>query len=331
MIRSSSPLRRRGLMLAGAASLLARPSFAQGWRPSGPIRLIAGAAAGGTLDIHARAAAPLLAERLGQPVVVENNGGGGGRVAAATVGRAAPDGHTLLVASGDGLVIADLLFTDRSGPLRPRLRPVMLTVSASQLLVTHPTSGIESVADYVTAARRPGGVTLALPGHGGIAHLISEMLNREVGLPRVVHVPYRGGGPAALDLLAGQLDAMIITLPAVTDYVRAGRLRPLAVTGKTRDPAMPEVPTLDETIAPGFDMTSTQGVLAPAATPDAVIEALHGAWRAALLTPVVGRRLGDLGFVVTASTPAEFQSSMDTTGARFGQTIAAAGIRGEDA
>ncbi|MBX9698900.1 MAG: tripartite tricarboxylate transporter substrate binding protein, partial [Acetobacteraceae bacterium] len=289
------------------------------------------AAAAGTLDIHARAAAPLLGERMGQPMVIENNGGAAGRVASAAVGRAAPDGHTILVSSGDGIVISDILYGRAQGLLRPRLRPVTMTIVAAQLLVTHPNSGIRTVEDYVARARQGQGVTLGVPGHGGIAHLISEMLNRQVGNMRVVHVPYRGGGPATLDLLAGQIDAMIITLPAVTDHVRGGRLRPLAVSTLARDPAMPGVPTLAESVAPGFDVPSTQGVLVPAGTPDAVVEAWYAAWRAALRDAAVARRLTDLGFVLATTTPPEFEASITALEARFAEVIAAAGIRAEDA
>jgi tripartite-type tricarboxylate transporter receptor subunit TctC len=205
--------------------------------------------------------------------------------AAATVGRAAPDGHTPLVGSGDGIVISDVLYGRAQGPLRPRLRPVTVTITASQLLVTHPGGGIRTVEGYVARARRGQGVTLGIPGHGSTAHLISGMLNRQVGEARVVHVPCRGGGPATLDLLAGQIDAMIITLPAVADHVRAGRLRRLAVSTLRRDPAMPEVPSLAEAVAPGFDVPSTQGVLVPAAAPDAAVEAWHLARRARCATP----------------------------------------------
>lgn len=327
------PILSRRVALAGlGGAVLPRLARAQaGWRPTQPVRTVIAAAAAGTLDIHARAAAPLLGDRMGQPLVVENNGGAGGRVAAALVGRAAPDGHTLLVASGDGLVISDILYGRAQGVLRPRLRPVTMTIIASQLLVTHPNSGIRTVADYVAASRRPQGVTLGISGHGGIAHLISEMLIRQVPGMRVVHVPYRGGGPATLDLLAGQIEAMIITLPAVTDHVRAGRLRPLAVSTLQRDPAMPETPTLAETIAPAFDVPSTQGVLVPAGTPDAVVEAWAQAWRGALRDPVVERRLSDLGFVVTATSPAEFAQVIATAEGRFAEVIAAAGIKAEDA
>jgi tripartite-type tricarboxylate transporter receptor subunit TctC len=324
-------LPRRAALIAGAG-LLATPGLAraQTWRPRQPVRTIVAAAAAGTLDIHARAAAPAVGERMGQTLVIENSGGAAGRVASATVGRAAPDGHTLLVSSGDGIVISDLLYGREQGMLRPRLKPVTMTIIAAQLLITHPNSGIGSVEDYVARARRGRGVTLGVPGHGGIAHLLSEMLNRGLGNMRVVHVPYRGGGPATLDLLAGQIDAMIITLPAVTDHVRAGRLRPLAVSTLQRDPAMPGVPTLAETLIPGFDVPSTQGVLVPEGTPDAVVDAWHQAWRAALQAEEVARRLTDLGFVITATAPAAFRESLAAADARFAEVISAAGIKAED-
>jgi tripartite-type tricarboxylate transporter receptor subunit TctC len=324
-------LPRRAALIAGAG-LLATPGLvrAQTWRPRQPVRTIIAAAAAGTLDIHARAAAPAVGERMGQTLVIENSGGAAGRVASATVGRAAPDGHTLLVSSGDGIVISDLLYGREQGMLRPRLKPVTMTIIAAQLLITHPNSGIGSVEDYVARARRGRGVTLGVPGHGGIAHLISEMVNRGLGNMRVVHVPYRGGGPATLDLLAGQIDAMIITLPAVTDHVRAGRLRPLAVSTLRRDPAMPDVPTLAETLIPGFDVPSTQGVLVPEGTPDPVVDAWYQAWRAALQAEEVARRLTDLGFVITATTPAAFRESLAAADARFAEVISAAGIKAED-
>ena len=327
------PLSRRDALLGLAGAALAAPALADaGWRPTQSIRIVAGAAAGGTLDIHTRAAAPALSQILGQAVVVENNGGGGGRVASAAVGRATPDGHTLLVGSGDGLAIADLLFRGREGPLRTKLRPVALTVRASQLLVTHPNSGIKDVAGYVEAVRqRDGALTLALPGHGGIAHLISEMLNKHLGGLRVVHVPYRGGGPATIDVLAGQIDAMIITLPAVTEHVRQGRLIPLAVSTLQRDPVMPDVPTFAETIVPDFDVPSTQGAFLPAGTPDAIVQAWNVAWRHALFEPAVKQRLEGIGFVVDGSTPEAFEASLSNSSERFAAAIAAAGIRAEDA
>ncbi len=321
---------RRGL-LAGAA-LLAAPGLAraQAWRPTQPVRVVVAAAPGGTLDIHARAAQPLLQAALGQSVIVENQGGAAGRVAALQVGRTAPDGHTMLVGSGDGIVLQDILMGPRHGRARTNLRAVTMTISAAQLLVTHPRSGIRSVQDYYAALRTRGDrVTLAVPGIGGIAHIISEMANRAVGV-QVTHVPYRGGGPATLDLLAGQVDAMIITLPAVTTHVREGRLVPLAVSTAQRDPALPDIPTYAETVVPGFDVPSTQGALVQAGTPDAVVEALGAAWRGALADPAVRERLQAIGFVIHASSAAEFERSMAEGEARFSEVVAAAGIRGEE-
>lgn len=323
-------LPRRTALIAGAG-LLARPALAQSWQPAQAVRCIIGAAAGGTLDIHARAAGPGLTERMGQAVVMENNGGAAGRVASALVARAARDGQTLLVSSGDGIVISDILYGRAQGVLRPRLKPVTMTILAAQLLVTHPRSGIRSVEDYIARARSERGLTLGVPGYGGIAHLIGEMVTRTLGNMRVVNVPYRGGGPATLDLLAEQIDAMIITLPAVTEHVRGGRLVPLAVSTLQRDPAMPEVPTIAETLIPGFDVPSTQGVLVPEGTPDHIVNAWSQAWRAALRAGAVSRRLSDLGFVITTTTPAEFGASMDAAEARFSEVISAAGIRAEDA
>lgn len=321
---------RRGVLAGGAAMALARPALGEGWRPTQPLRVVVSAAPGGTLDIHARAAQSLLAEKLGQSVVIENQGGAAGRVATLQVGRAAPDGYTMLVSSGDTMVLQDILLGPRHGRGRPKLRPVTMTISAAQLLVTHPRSGLATVQDYVAALRERGDrVTLAIAGYGGVAHIVSEMLNRQLGLT-VTHAPYRGGGPATVDLLAGQVDAMIITLPAVTAHVREGRLVPLAVSTRDRDPALPSVPSLDESVAPGFDVPSTQGVLVPAGTPDAAVATLEAAWRDALSDRAVRERLQGLGFVVRASTSAEFDRNLSESEARFAEVIAAAGIRAED-
>ena len=308
----------------------AAPAVAQGWRPSQPMRVIVAAAPGGTLDIPARAAQGVVSAALGQPVIVENQGGGAGRVAALQVGRAPPDGATMLVISGDGLVLQDILAGARHGKARPSLRAVSMTITAAQLLVTHPRSGIRDVRGYFEALRTRGDrVTLAVPGIGGIAHIISEMVNRELGVS-VTHVPYRGGGPATLDLMAGQVDAMIITLPAVTTHVREGRLVPLAVSTKERDAALPDVPSFSESVAPGFDVPSTQGVMVPSGTPDNVVAGLEAAWRGALADPTVADRLRALGFVIQATTAAQFEANLAESEARFARVIAAAGIRGDD-
>lgn len=323
-------MRRRSLLVAPAIlPAISRYAAAQSWRPPQPVKVVVAAAPGGTLDIHARAAQSFLSTYFGQSLIVENQGGGAGLVAAQTVARAAPDGLTLMVASGDGLILQDILVGARHGRPASRLRPVTMTITAAQLLCTHPKSGISNISDYFVALRTRGDkVTLAVPGIGGIAHIISEMVNRSLGLT-VTHVPYRGGGPATIDLLSGQVDAQIITLPAVTAYVREGRLIPLAVSTLQRDPAMPDVPTFAESGVPGFDVPSTQGVLAPADTPDHIVGAWHRAWKAALDDPGVRQRLEALGFVIHASKPTQFEAVLKDAALRFSEVIAAAGIKGE--
>ena len=309
--------------------IMSRQTVAQTWRPAQPVRIIVAAAPGGTLDIHARAAQSFLSTYFGQSLIVENQGGGAGLVASQTVARAPADGLTLMVASGDGLILQDILVGSRHGRPASRLRPVTMTITAAQLLCTHPKSGIRNINDYFTALRMRGDkVTLAVPGIGGIAHIISEMVNRALGLT-VTHVPYRGGGPATIDLLSGQVDAQIITLPAVTAYVREGRLIPLAVSTLQRDPAMPDVPTFAESGIPGFDVPSTQGVLVPLETPDHIVEAWYRAWKAALDDPAVRQRLEALGFVIQANTPMQFDAVLKDAEKRFAEVIAAAGIKGE--
>ena len=323
-------LKRRSFLLAPAlVPAFSRSAAAQTWRPTQPVKVIVAAAPGGTLDIHARAAQQVLSTYFGQSLIVENQGGGAGLVATQTVIRAAPDGLTLMVASGDGLILQEILVGARHGRPASKLRPVTMTITAAQLLCTHPRSGIRNINDYFTALRTRGDkVTLAVPGIGGIAHIISEMVTRSLGLA-VTHVPYRGGGPATIDLLAGQVDAQIITLPAVTSYVREGRLIPLAVSTLQRDPAMPDVPTFAESGIPGFDVPSTQGVLVPIETPDHIVDAWYRAWKVALDEPSVKQRLEALGFVIHASTPAEFSAILKDAEKRFAEVISAAGIKGE--
>ncbi len=313
-------MHRRALLAAALPFSARAAGFA-----TRPVKILVSAAAGASLDILARAIAPGLGQALGQAVVVENQGGAGGLVAMQQVARMPPDGHTLLL-TGDGLVTLGALHREAGFDPRGSFAPVTLAVRAAQILVTHPGTGIADVRHYVARVKAaPGSLNMGLPGWGGIAHLINEMLNRQLGL-RVEYIPYRGGAPAALDLLARQVDAIIITLPAVTEQVREGRLVGLAVSTARRDPALPEVPSLAETVAPGFDVESFQGVLAPAGTPAAVVAELHAGISAALALPAVKARLTELGYEIVAAGPAAFAERIAVLGERFGQVIREAGI-----
>lgn len=319
---------RRGLLpLAGAAWLPPTVAYASAWRPERPLRLIVSFAPGGSVDIFARTLQPHLAAALGQPVLVENHGGANTLIATQLVAGSPADGHTLLITS-DSLSINHALLAAPGYDARRSFAPVTLGISAAQILVTHRNSGIRTVQDYVARVRAlPGTVNVGLPGWAAIGHLASERLNQQLGGLSVEYVSYRGGAPAVADLLAGSTDALWITLPAVTAHVRDGSLLGLAVTTASRSEALPAVPTLAETVAPGFEVTTWQGILAPAATPPAAVEALHAAIGATLARPEVRARLDGLGFTVIGAPPAEFARHIARAVEDYGQVIRASGIR----
>jgi len=321
-------LPRRGAIGAAFATLgAAATARAADWTPTRPLRLVVSSAPAASLDTLARVLAPALSQRLGQSVLVENQGGANGLLAMQQVARAEPDGHTLLV-TGDAIVLAELVAPNPGFTVRGSFTPVTQAVRAAQIIATHPGSGIRDIAGYVAAVRaRPGRLNVGLPAWGGIAHVVHELLSQATGGLPVEYVTYRGGGPAAADLLARHIDALVITLPAITEQVRQGAIVPLAVTTAARDPALPEVPTLAETVAPGFDVESWQGLLVPRAVPAPVVAALHGAIAGALREPAVQARLGGLGFEVVAEGPAVFAARTDAATQRFAGVVRAAGIR----
>lgn len=293
--------------------------------PSKPVRIVVPVAAGGSADKLTR----LLAERLsvlwGQSVVVENVAGASGTIGAARVAKAAPDGYTLLQ-QGEGLTLNAILFRELPYDTQRAFTPVIKAVVNPQILVVNPGTGIHTLADYLARARaRPESISLGLPGNGGIAHVAHEILTQETGA-KVNYIPYPGGGPATVDVLAGHTDATLITLAAVTDYVRNGRLKALAVTTPYRSPALPDVPTMAEAGVPGFAVESWQGYFAPAGTPGALVDKINRDIQAVLKTPEVKSRLEDMGFKVTGGAPSELAASLKAERPRYAQAIQTAGI-----
>lgn len=316
----------------GAASLaLAARQANAAWKPARPVRLIVSFAPGGSVDTFARTLQPHLAEALAQPVVVENHGGANTLLATRLVAASPADGTTLLVTS-DSLSINHALLPTPGYDARRSFAPITLGISAAQILVTHPNSGIRTVKDYVARlCERPGQVNVGLPGWAAIGHLVSETLNQRLGGLKAEYIAYRGGGPATLDLLGGTTDALWITLPAVTPHVREGRLLGLAVSTATRAEALPDVPTIAETVVSGFDVATWQGVLAPAGAPATAIEALRAAIVGALAREDVRRALNGLGFSVIGASPEEFARHIDQAVTQYAEVIAAAHIRPEGA
>lgn len=316
------------LALASAA-LLALPVAANAPAtpfPGKPVRIVVPVAAGGSADKLARTLALKLSERWHQTVVVENVAGASGTIGAAQVARAAPDGQTLLL-GGEGVTLNASLFKRLPYDSQHAFRGVIKAVVSPQILVARPGLGVRTFQDYLALARRkPGELALGLPGNGGIAHVAHEMLSRQMGI-QVNYIPYPGGGPATLDLLGGHIDATLITLAAVTDYVRNGRLVALAVTTPYRSKALPQVPTMAEAGAPGFAVESWQGLLAPAGTPDDVVARIQRDTAAVLAEPATRQQLEGAGFVVVASSAQALDDTLSKDLPRYASVIAAAGIK----
>lgn len=323
--------RRRfiGMAAALAAAGLAPRGQAQspGW-PGRPVRVIAGGP-GSVTDIRARWLADRLGAALGQPVIVENNGAAGGNVGAALVARAAPDGHTLLFAHQGIVAVNPHIYASPGYDALRDFAPVARFGIGALLLVVPAASPIQSVGELLGRARaRPGALNYGTPGNGFPPHLAAALFLRMAGI-EAVHVPYKSGGAMMSALLGGEVDWAIEGLTATLPQVKSGRLRPLAVTGAQRDPALPEVPTLAEAGVPGYEYIGWTGVTAPAATPLAVVERLNREINR-IASGEDGRRwFRNAGADPGEQSPAAFAAFIQAEHAKLGQLVKAIGLRVE--
>ena len=264
--------RTRRTLFFGCALLAAAGAAAQATFPSRAVTMVVGFAPGGGTDTASRIIAKRLTENIGQPVLVENKAGAGGIIATDLVARAAPDGHTLLLAS-----VGTLAITPHLPPKPPYdplkdLAPITMAVVFPNVLVIHPSVPAQTLADFVKlAAAKPGALNYGSSGIGNLGHLAGELF-RMVAKIDIVHVPYKGGGPAVTDLLGGQIAAVFATPASAGTHVKAGKLRALATTGAQRSPSMPEVPTIAESGYPGYEATNWYAYVAPAKTPKEILE-----------------------------------------------------------
>jgi tripartite-type tricarboxylate transporter receptor subunit TctC len=319
----SAASRRSLLALLGAAALPG-PALAQGTWPDRPVRIVIPVAPGGSLDILGRTFARAITPALGQPVVAENHPGAGSNLAFELVARARPDGLTLLVGS-DPLTINPSLYR-RIGfdPVRD-FAPIIELVRAPQVLVVHPRHPATDLASFLRLAREAeGAMTMASQGNGSIGHLAGAVLTSRTGI-RFTHVPYRGGGPAVVDVMAGHVEALLVTLPAAIEHIRGGRLKALAVTSAGRNPALPQVPSMAEQGLADYEVVTWQGILAPAGTPEPVINRLNAALLDALRTPAIAEGLAQQGFELRGGTPAEFAALVRAEAARWPAIVQLAG------
>ena len=326
MIRTPSALRALLLPLLSALALHAPSALASADSfPNKPVRIIVPVAPGGSADKLTRTLADKLAALWGQSVVVENVAGASGTIGAAKVAKAAPDGYTLLQ-QGEGLTLNSLLFAQLPYDTQKAFTPIIKAVVNPQVLVVNPGTGLNTLGEYLARARaKPQSISLGLPGNGGIAHVAHEILTQETGA-KVNYIPYPGGGPASLDVLGGHTDATLITLAAVTEYVRAGKLRALAVTTPYRSDALPQVPTMAEAGVPGFSVESWQGYFAPAGTPAPIVAKINRDLQTVLQAPDVRAQLEHMGFKVAGGSPADLGQSLQSERPRYARAIQSAGL-----
>ena len=293
--------------LAVVAFLLPPPAFAQQW-PNRPIRLLVGYPPGGPADVTARLVAPYLSEALGQQIVIDNRSGAGGTVAAATLATAAPDGYTMGIVANGEMAISPNLRKVPYDPLKD-FSPVS-RIGANQLaLVVHPSVQAKSVAELVALAKaKPGSVNFASAGTGSTAHLAGELFKSLAAID-IVHVPYKGAGPAMTDLIGGQVHMLITGYPGALPHIKAGRLRALGATGAKRLVAAPDLPAIGETVK-GYEVLSSYGLLLPLHTSKAIVARLHKETAATVKRPEVREKLIALGFEPEGNTPAEFAAQL---------------------
>ncbi|MBT2304685.1 tripartite tricarboxylate transporter substrate binding protein [Variovorax paradoxus] len=309
-----------GLAITAALGYLCSTAFAAETYPSRPIKVILPFATGGQSDVVARLIAERMAAGLGQPLVVENVAGAGGMIAAANVARAAPDGYTIFLANASTLTIAPYL--QKRATVDPAAFTPITTVSQFPLvLVVNSNSPYKSLADVVAGAKaKPDKMSFASPGYGTTPHLMGETLMREANIS-ITHVPYKGGGPALNDLLGGQVDLFFEAPATLLPQIHAGKLRPLAVTSKTRMPSLPEVRTVAEQGMPKLMLESWSAFVAPAGTPADIIKRLRVETEKVLKSEGIVSKLRERGFEATSSTPEELARMIRDEGRTWSQLI----------
>lgn len=314
--------------LAIAGSAAAGPLLAQDY-PSKAIRMIVAYPPGGGTDTVGRLMAQSLAERLGQNVVVDNRGGATGNIGTELAAKSAPDGYTLLMGNVAPNAINVSLFDKLPFDPVKDFAPITLVAVTPNILVVHPSLPVKTVKDLIALAKsRPGALNYPSAGVGSSSHLAGALLDI-LAHTSMTHVPFKGGGPAMIATISGEVQLMFATMPAALPHVRTGKVRPVAVTTEKRSLAMPDLPTIAESGVKGYEAATWYGLLAPAATPRAVIDRVHGEAVKILAAPESRKRLTDLGFEPVGNTPAQFAAYIKSEIAKWGKVIRAGGIRAE--
>jgi tripartite-type tricarboxylate transporter receptor subunit TctC len=318
--------------VGGLLALASTPVIAQSAWPNKPVKIVVPFAPGGTTDLLARAVAPELSKAFGQQFVVENKAGAGGNVGAEVVAKSPPDGYTLLMGTVGTHGINRALYPKLPYDPFKDFAPVTLVAAVPNVMVVNAdvakTNNINSVKDFIALAKgKPGQLNMASSGNGTSIHLAGELFKSQTGV-FMTHIPYRGSGPALMDLAGGQMDVMFDNLPSAMQLIKAGKLKALAVTSAQRSAALPDVPTIEEAAGlKGFEATSWFGLLAPAGTAPDTVNRIQQEVARALNTPAIKEKMLAQGAIPSGNTPAEFAKLIETEHTKWAQVVKASGAR----
>ena len=316
-----------GAALAGMVAVAGSGALAQAY-PVKPIRMIVPFPPGGTTDLLARTLGPRLSESLGEQVVVENRAGATGNIGADVAAKSAPDGYTLLIGQASNIAI-NITLMGKLLPYDPvrDFAPVTLLASTPNVLVVHPSLPVYRVRDLIALAKaKPGAINYATSGNGSPGHFCAELLKKLAGID-MVHIPYKGAGPALIDVVGGHASLYFTSMPSAQPFVPSGRLRVIAQTSARRSPSMPDLPTVAEAGFPGYDITSWWGVLTPAGVPKEIASRLHTEIVRIVNTAEVKERLAGMGTDVVSNTPEQFAAYIKSEIAKWAKVIKDTGVK----
>lgn len=316
------PIRLIACLVAGWFTFGAN---AQSW-PAKSVRIVVPFAPGGSTDIFARLLGERLSSTLGQPVVIDNRAGAAGNIGADAVARAAPDGYTLLMATTGVMAINQALYKNLTYDAARDLEPVAFVASITNVLIVAAESPLKSVADVLSTARQsPDNLSFASSGAGSSTHMSAELFKSMAGV-KLLHVPYKGSGPALLDLIAGRVSLMFENMPGAVPHIKAGKVRALAQTGLKRTPALPEVPTVAEAGVTGYESLSWSGIALPAGSPRDVLARLNRDINSILAQPEMRQKLAEQGAEAVGGTPDAFAQHVRRERDKWGAVVRDAGI-----
>ena len=305
--------------------LLISAAQAQTW-PTKPLRIVVPFAPGGSTDIFARLLGERMSTVLGQPVVIDNRAGAAGNIGADAVAKAAPDGHTLLMATTGVMAINQALYKNMSYDAAKELDPVVFVASITNVLIVSAESTLKNAADVLAMAKQsPGKLSFASSGAGSSTHMSAELFKSMAGVD-LLHVPYKGSGPAMLDLIAGRVSLMFENMPGAVPHMKAGRVRALAQTGQKRSPALPEIPTVAEAGVKGYESLSWSGIALPAGAPKDVMARLNREINAILAQAEMRQKLGEQGAEAVGGSPEAFAQHVRQERDKWAGVVRAAGI-----